>query len=114
MSRQASPRFHAIKALAEELGLPALAAMEERAVRERPIPSRLLAALLRPNPPGEMLTSREREIMVLLTSGFSRQEIADELGIGEQTVKHHLKHVYAKFGVHRQIEAVNAFLEHAA
>lgn len=52
--------------------------------------------------------------MVLLASGFSRQEIADELDISLGTVKQHLKRVYLIFGVHNSIEAINAFLEEEA
>jgi DNA-binding CsgD family transcriptional regulator len=115
MSRQASPRFSFIKRLADELGFPALASLEAHAVRERPVPPRLLAALLRPDPPGsELLTERQREVMVLLASGFSRQEIADVLRVDYETVKSHLRKTYAILGAHNQVQAINAFLEKAA
>jgi DNA-binding NarL/FixJ family response regulator len=101
-----------IQELAAQIGLDGLAKVEVDLVRQRPVPPRLVARLFREE--NTALTPREREVMVLLTSGFKRQEIADELGISFQTVICHLRHSYAKLGAHRQIEAVNVFLESAA
>ena len=47
------------------------------------------------------LTTREREILKLATSGLMRRDIASELCISETTVKTHLSHLYGKFGVAR-------------
>ena len=78
-------------------------------MRTRAPPPRLIARLFRDAP--TILTRREREILVLLASGFSRREIADELGIARETVKSHLAHAYRRLGVRNQIEAINAFLD---
>lgn len=102
-----SNRAAVIKALAEKLGLEGLATLQVEAVRHRPVPPRLLARLTKPDP----LTPRERECMVLLASGFKRQEIADELGIGVESVRTTVKRAYLKLGAHNTVEAVNAFLE---
>ncbi len=48
------------------------------------------------------LTNRETEIVLLVLQGLSNKEIACACSITEQTVKDHLKHVYAKAGVHQR------------
>lgn len=53
-----------------------------------------------------ILNSRETEIMQELIKGRSNKEIARSLSISENTVKFHLKHIYALFGVHTRREAV--------
>lgn len=45
------------------------------------------------------LTAREREILHLVGKGETNAQIAAELWIAPATVKKHLEHVYAKFGV---------------
>lgn len=47
----------------------------------------------------EELTGRETEILELLTRGHSNKEIATALFISEDTVKSHLKTLFAKLGV---------------
>lgn len=44
-----------------------------------------------------MLTSREAEVLVLLSRGMSNKEIANALDIGEGTIKWHLKNLFLKF-----------------
>ncbi|MES2786880.1 MAG: response regulator transcription factor [Pseudomonadota bacterium] len=44
----------------------------------------------------ELLTPREREIILLLGSALSNKEIARKLNISDQTVKTHLHHIYVK------------------
>jgi FixJ family two-component response regulator len=46
----------------------------------------------------ESLTSREREIMSLVTSGLMNKQIAGELGVSEITVKVHRGNVMRKMG----------------
>lgn len=52
------------------------------------------------------LSSREREVLSLMAAGQSREEIAERLGIGVETVKSHAKHVRAKFRVSSTLQAV--------
>jgi DNA-binding CsgD family transcriptional regulator len=108
-----SPRFQIVKALADELGLEVLAKMEVQATRYRPVPERLINALARAEP-STRLTLRERQVMVLLTSGLYTREIAAEMHLGKETVKSHLRTIYDKLDVRNQVEAINAFLEEAA
>jgi DNA-binding NarL/FixJ family response regulator len=58
------------------------------------------------------LTSREREILGLLTHGLTTRGIAQELCLTYQTVRSHLYNAFIKLGVHTQLEAVRFALEH--
>lgn len=114
---EASPRFQVVKMLADQLGLEVLAKMEVQAVRYRPVPERLLIAIERARweeTSLQPLSLRERQVMVLLSSGLFTREIAEELQLGVSTVKAHLKKIYIKLDVRNQVEAINAFLEEAA
>lgn len=53
----------------------------------------------------EPLTSREREVLTLLTQGLSNRGIAERLGVREKTVKAHLGNVFAKLGVRDRTQA---------
>jgi FixJ family two-component response regulator len=46
----------------------------------------------------ETLTTREREVMVLVTAGLMNKQIAAELGVSEITVKIHRGHTMKKMG----------------
>ncbi|MBR2834348.1 MAG: response regulator transcription factor [Coriobacteriales bacterium] len=46
------------------------------------------------------LTTREKDVLVLVASGCSRSEIADNLIISEATARTHLQNLYRKCGVH--------------
>jgi two-component system, NarL family, response regulator LiaR len=55
--------------------------------------------------PLEQLTTREREVLILIAQGRSNKRIALELGISEKTVKTHVGHVLAKLGVTDRTQA---------
>ena len=48
------------------------------------------------------LSEREREIVTLLSEGYSRSYIKDALCVSEETVKAHVAHIYQKIGIHRK------------
>lgn len=57
------------------------------------------------------LSSREQEILELLSQGKVSKEIAEELAISYHTVRVHLKHIYEKLHVRSQAEALLKFIE---
>ena len=52
------------------------------------------------------LSSRERQILALLGEGFSNKEIARSIAVDPNTVKYHLKRLFAKLSVERRGRAV--------
>jgi DNA-binding NarL/FixJ family response regulator len=50
------------------------------------------------------LTRREQEVAMFVAKGLGNHEIARQLGISENTVKKHLKSMFAKLGVSRRAE----------
>jgi LuxR family maltose regulon positive regulatory protein len=61
--------------------------------------------------PLEPLHEREREILDLLASGLSNQEIADRLFLSENTIKWYLKSLYQKLDVSSRTAAVARAVE---
>jgi DNA-binding NarL/FixJ family response regulator len=57
----------------------------------------------------EGLSSREFAILELVASGLRNTEIASQLTISPNTVKFHLRAVYAQLGVRNRVEAAQAF-----
>jgi two-component system, NarL family, nitrate/nitrite response regulator NarL len=68
------------------------------------------------SPPGALtaLSSREREIALLIGEGSSNKDIARRLDISERTVKAHLSSVFDKLGVRDRVQLaliVNGYVE---
>jgi len=57
------------------------------------------------------LTLREIEVLECLRLGESNKEIARSLGISPNTVKTHLKSLYAKIGANNRTQAVSQAIE---
>jgi DNA-binding NarL/FixJ family response regulator len=55
----------------------------------------------------EILSSRENEILLLLTKGLLYKEIAEQLSISVSTVRQHIHHIYEKLHVQNRTEAIN-------
>ena len=66
----------------------------------------LAAKLMRQVRSNDQLTPREIEVRGLVSRGMSNGDIAQELFIGEATVKTHLLHVFDKLGVSDRTAAV--------
>jgi DNA-binding NarL/FixJ family response regulator len=60
---------------------------------------------------GDSLTTRESEILALLSEGLSNKEIAERVSISYDTVRAHLRHIYEKLHVRGRTEAVRFYLQ---
>ena len=56
------------------------------------------------------LSNREREILVMLSKGYSNKEIAAELKLSIATIHSYLKKVYEKMHVHSRTQAIAKYL----
>lgn len=68
--------------------------------------SALPARATDPGEPSEDLSESELRVLRYLPSHLSAPEIAAELYLSTSTVKTHMRHIYAKLGVHRRTESV--------
>lgn len=64
-----------------------------------------------PEKGGDVLSSREREILRLLARGFAYKEMADNLGISIGTINTHVRRIYHKLHVSSRGEAVALFTQ---
>ena len=55
--------------------------------------------------PLEVLSTRERDVLELVATGLSNHEIAEQLGLAEQTVKEYVSAVLKKLQVRTRVEA---------
>lgn len=62
-------------------------------------PKVLRAARAAPAPEGPPLSTREREVVTMLSEGLSNRQIAEQLGISTHTVKTYVNRVFEKYGV---------------
>lgn len=57
----------------------------------------------------DILSPREREVLAQLARGSTNLEIAAEINVSENTVRFHLKNIFAKLGVSNRTEAAAWF-----
>ena len=57
-----------------------------------------------------VLSKREVEVLELISSGFSNNDIAVKLGITSSTVKTHLRNIYLKTDQHTRANLAISFL----
>ncbi len=53
-----------------------------------------------------LLTDREREVMHLVTKGYSNKAVAKELEISISTVKTHIRNIFRKLGIEDRAQAI--------
>lgn len=58
------------------------------------------------DPELDLLTAREREVLIEIAHGLSNQEIADKLFISLSTVKTHVAHILGKINARDRVQAV--------
>jgi DNA-binding NarL/FixJ family response regulator len=56
-----------------------------------------------------ILSSREKEVLELLSKGYLYKEIAAKLQISTGTVRQHIHKIYEKLHVQNRTEALNKF-----
>ena len=54
----------------------------------------------------EPLSQSEIRVLRYLPTNLSAREIAGELSVSLNTIRTHMRHIFAKLGVHRRTEAV--------
>jgi pimeloyl-ACP methyl ester carboxylesterase/DNA-binding CsgD family transcriptional regulator len=65
-------------------------------------------------PSGEPLTTRQTEVLVLISRGRTTREIAAELTLSERTVERHVADLYTKIGARNRSEATAFYLSRFA
>ena len=55
------------------------------------------------------LTSRQKEVALLLLEGKTRRQISGELGLSESTIKLHVSELYKSLGINSRFELFKLF-----
>lgn len=90
-----------------------VAAVEEIIRGESPMSGSIAAKVLKAfqneirKPESKLLSSRENEVVNLLSKGYRYKDIAKELIISPETVKTHIRSIYEKLQVNNSIDAIN-------
>jgi two-component system, NarL family, response regulator LiaR len=72
----------------------------------------LVNALNTPPAPGGNLSERELEVLRLMVAGLSNEQIAEQLFISRNTVRHHVHNILGKLGAANRTEAVGLAVQH--
>lgn len=97
--------MHAVETVAGGDGLYA-GAVVERITRHLTTGGRASSTSVFPQ-----LTSRERDVLVLMARGMSNAQIADHFVLSLKTIRNHVSNVLAKLGVATRAEAIVAARE---
>jgi two-component system, NarL family, response regulator LiaR len=73
----------------------------------------LVDILNAPPPPGHDLSEREIEVLRLMVTGLSNEQIADRLFISRNTVRHHVRNILGKLGAANRTEAVGLAVQYS-
>ena len=63
-------------------------------------------------PSPDVLTPREREILIHIAAGFTNKQIAEKLFITEHTVKNHVKHLLEKLALSNRVQLAAYAVQH--
>lgn len=72
----------------------------------------LLGALHNPPTPGGDLSERELSVLRLMVAGMSNEQIAEQLFISRNTVRHHVHNILGKLHAANRTEAVAIAVQH--
>jgi two-component system nitrate/nitrite response regulator NarL len=61
-----------------------------------------------------LLTSREEQVVALVTDGLSNRNVANELGLSEHTVKKYLFRIFEKLGISSRVGLVLYAFHHGS
>jgi two-component system, NarL family, response regulator LiaR len=90
---------------ADELAQAIRAAYSGQATLSPAAVQAMVHAATQPPAPGNDLTEREREVLVLLVEGLNNSEIAAKLVVSPSTIKSHISHILRKLDVTSRTEA---------
>ena len=76
-----------------------------QAVLPPSLTTRLLDELANPTPTPDTLTERELEVLQQMSDGLENKEIAAALNISQNTVKTHIRRIFAKLNLRNRTEA---------
>jgi DNA-binding NarL/FixJ family response regulator len=62
----------------------------------------------------KLLTSREEQVVALVTDGLSNRDVANEMGLSEHTVKKYLFRIFENLGISSRVELVLYALHHGS
>ena len=71
----------------------------------------LIQTVAQPAQAGESLSEREQEVLLRMARGLSNGEIAAQLMISTNTVRHHVRNILAKLEVTNRTEAVHVAMQ---
>ncbi|MBA2175119.1 response regulator transcription factor [Halobacillus locisalis] len=99
---------------AEEIAKAIRATYEGQSILEPEVTGKIMTKMRHPNVQElhEQLTTREMEILLLMTEGKTNQEISDHLYIALKTVKVHVSNILGKLQVQDRTQAVIYAFKH--
>jgi DNA-binding NarL/FixJ family response regulator len=80
----------------------------------QPVVTKFVRAAARPQGTGPHLTEREGQLLRMLARGWDNARIAEEVRLGEQTVRNYVSRLYGKLGVQTRAEAIVWARDHDA
>jgi two-component system nitrate/nitrite response regulator NarL len=105
---KAGARGYVLKGVsASELGAIVRAVYEGEVYVAPALAWGLLSEMSKPQAanPLEELTARERQVLELVATGLSNQEIGLRLGLAEKTIKHYMTNILTRLQVRSRVEA---------
>jgi NarL family two-component system response regulator LiaR len=55
--------------------------------------------------PGDELTNRETEILTFVAQGMSNQQICEQIGVSDRTIRNYISNILSKLGLENRVQA---------